>query len=141
MVAALVLALAEQVQTANPRQQSSVVADYNLQAPISDLIEAEQAQVLGVLPCLEHANRALNELPDSIHTFFGKLVESNEVKAYLMIHDSEGMTWFNQERMELLIAEVEVLLDVLKPEWQIGSLRTALTLSGFQLDKFLSGLA
>ena len=139
-IIASLLALAQQVHRAVPGLDASIVNEFSLLEPLAGTLTDDELIQLGVVPVLELADRLLIDDQHSLSTLLSKLVSREEAQAYLQIHMSEGMTWFNQERMEAFIQVLGNFLQSVRADWPLDSLQPALKASGYQLDKFLSGL-
>ena len=83
----------------------------------------------------------MTQLDRSTGAFFDELLGYQEVLDYFLIHESEGIQWFDRDRMEKYLNYFEVLFINESNTQIIKQLRQAVHYSDFQLDKFRDRLS
>jgi hypothetical protein len=136
-----ILALARELAVAHPDPEFSLVRTYELGGGINQVFDQREEEDLpGLVAVLEHADKALNLLDSAPHKFFTTILSRESAKRYFMINESEGVVWFNRERMEAFLDVLSRLfVREIKPA-TLKKVHTAVEKSKFKLDVFLDGL-
>lgn len=136
------LALAEQLRQADEIQDSCIVKRFDLDDCLKELSGPGSDPALPELICaLEIANRSPIDLNKGLRSYFQELCSVEEVSHYLLINESDGVSWFNQERMECFLSYFTNLQADALPEKAINVLHSAFKNSKYQLAAFLDGLS
>ncbi len=136
-----ILALARELAVAHPDPEFSLVRTYELGGGINQVFDQrEEDDLPGLVAVLEHADKALNLLDSAPHKFSTTILSRESAKRYFMINESEGVVWFNRERMEAFLDVLSRLfVREIKPA-TLKKVHTAVEKSKFKLDVFLDGL-
>jgi len=129
---------ARQVHAANQDVVDSMVTTYALEAQINKCLKTSEIENLaGVLGVLEYADRARALLARDRKAFFSNLLNRKVAQDFLEVNESEGIEWFNRERMEAFIKYFAILYaEDLSPA-QVTLLNSSIKDSEYKLPKFL----
>ena len=129
---------ARQVHAANQDVVDSMVTTYALEAQINKCLKTSEIENLaGVLGVLEYADRARALLARDRKAFFSNLLNRKVAQDFLEVNESEGIEWFNRERMEAFIKYFAILYaEDLNPA-QVALLNRSIKDSEYKLPEFL----
>jgi len=142
LVISAILALSEQLNHARVIQNASVIRSYDLESSINEILNSEsESDFPNLISVLEIAYLSRSQLTNGLPRYFNALCLSEEMVDYLLINESAGVQWFNQERMERFLKSFVLLFRKELADKDAKILQASLLYSDFQLAKFLKGLA
>jgi len=133
---------ARQVYAANPETTKSMVDTYGLEEQINKCLDTAKAiNLAGMLSVLEFADRARALLKRDTHAFFVDLFKRKSVSEYFQINKTDGIDWFNQERMDHFLQYFSVVYAQELPSSEFSRILKAVKRSDFQVNAFLEHLS
>ncbi|MCF7826915.1 MAG: alpha-amylase [Candidatus Marinimicrobia bacterium] len=133
---------ARQLHTANPVSRDSMVSTYGLEEQINKCLTQSLVQNLpGLLSVLEYADRARALFSRDIQAFFSTLFKHRAALSYFGVNEDQQIKWFKKEPMEDFLGFLSLLVDEALFQAELSRIKSAVTVSNYQLEKFLQSLS
>ena len=132
---------ARQIHAAKPESTDTMFRTYGLEEQINRCFENPPIDDLGaLLNVLEEADRARAMINRDVQAFFVTTMNRKAVQDYLGVNESEGVEWFNSEKMDTFLNYLTVLYSNELTSNKVEIIRKALEASEFKLSVFLEHL-